>query len=106
MQEITVRQLQNFIQEGRDFNLIDIRENYEYDFGHLNCNHIHIPMDMIADKITTLDLQKDTFLMCKSGKRAAACANFLSVNLSIENIGIIKGGIEAYVNEIDSSIAI
>src|SRR5690554_3650262 len=98
MKDITVQELASALKEKKSFTLLDVRENYEYKIGHLQC--VHIPMDEIQAR------EKETYVMCKTGKRAAAVANFLCTNFNFTNIGIVIGGVEAYANEIDQSIEV
>lgn len=106
MREITVQELAEALQNNPCFTLVDVREDYEYDLGHLECKCIHIPMGEIENRIHELDNRKETIIMCKSGSRAAAVANFMHVNYDFEDIGFIIGGVEAYANEIDNSIEV
>lgn len=102
MKEITVQELATALKQDESFTLLDVREDYEYKIGHIKC--VHIPMDEIPNRANELDHSKTTYVMCRTGKRAAAVANFLATNHDFKNIGIVIGGVEAYANEIDQSI--
>lgn len=104
MKDITVQELAEALKQDFTFTLLDVRENYEYKIGHIKC--IHIPMAEIPARASELDCEKETYVMCRSGKRAAAVANFLNTNYNFSNIGIVIGGVEAYANEIDQSIEV
>ncbi|HLV42318.1 MAG TPA: rhodanese-like domain-containing protein [Brumimicrobium sp.] len=104
MKDISVQELAKVLKENKSFTLLDVRENYEYKIGHLQC--VHIPMDEVPTRANELDCEKETYVMCKTGKRAAAVANFLNTNHNFLNIGIVIGGVEAYANEIDQSIEV
>ncbi|PKR80812.1 NADH oxidase [Brumimicrobium salinarum] len=104
MKEITVQELEKAINSKTEFTLLDVRENYEYKIGHLNC--VHIPMAEIPNRAEELDNDKMTYVMCKTGKRAAAVANFLATNFKFNEIAVVCGGVEAYANEIDQSIEV
>lgn len=104
MKEITVQELAAALQKEKTFVLLDVRENYEYKIGHIACKHI--PMGEIPTRAKELDCEKETIVICRSGKRAAAVANFLNTNHDFKNIGIVIGGVEAYANEIDQSIEV
>lgn len=104
MKKISVQELSEALKGNKDFTLIDVREDYEYNVGHIQC--IHIPMNDLSERINELDCDKETYVMCKSGNRANSVANFLEVNFNFSNIGIVIGGIEAYANEIDQSLEI
>ncbi|SRR5690554_4669789 len=104
MRDISVQELAVALKQNKSFTLLDVRENYEFKIGHIAC--VHIPMDEIPKRATELDCEKETYVMCKTGKRAAAVANFLNVNFNFSKIGIVIGGVEAYANEIDQSIEV
>lgn len=104
MKDITVQELASALKQNKTFILLDVREDYEYKVGHLQC--VHIPMDEVPTRAKELDCEKITYVMCKTGKRAAAVANFLHINFNFSKIGIVIGGVEAYANEIDQSIEV
>lgn len=106
MKDITVQELAEAIKNKATFTLLDVREDYEYDFGRIKNNCIHIPMGEIADRIKEVDNTKEVYVMCQSGSRASAVANFLKANYGFLKIAIVIGGVEAYANEIDQSIKI
>lgn len=105
MKEITVENLAKELKANNAL-VIDIREDYEFQVGHIQGNVLHIPMDEVESKIQEFDKSKATYIMCRSGKRAAALTNYLCTNYDYPNLGYVLGGIEAYANEIDSSIEV
>lgn len=104
MKEITVQELAEMLKNNPSFTLLDVREDYEYELGHIDCDCKHIPMGQLAERIDELDKDKTVYVICKSGNRASAVANFIKINFGLENIGVVLGGVEAYANEIDESI--
>lgn len=104
MKDISVQQLAEALKQKKKFILLDVRENYEFKIGHIAC--MHIPMDEIPKRASELDCKKETYVICRSGKRAAAVANFLNTNHNFSKIGIVIGGVEAYASEIDQSIEV
>ena len=51
-------------------NIIDIRENYEYDEGHVK-GAKNIPMnDLIQDPEEYLDINEKYYIICHSGRRS------------------------------------
>ncbi len=69
---------------------IDVRSQAEFDAGHLDDTH-HIPHTEIADRITALNLEKDTpiRLFCRSGGRAGVAEKALKElgYTDVENVG-------------------
>lgn len=104
MKEITAQELANAIEKKETFTLLDIREPYEYEIGHLDCTHI--PMGDIPSRANELENTKTTYVICRSGKRAEAIANFLCANHNFKDIAVVAGGMTAYVEEIDHSIEV
>lgn len=104
MKDISVQEFSQKLKENTDIVILDVRENYEYELGHLDC--LHIPMADIPLQASSLDCKKETYVLCKTGKRAAAVANYLATNFNFSNIFVVIGGVETYANEIDQSIQV
>ena len=91
------------VQEGSSaYHLIDIREKYEYDLGNVGCSNI--PMGEFCSRLSELPMDKTIVLMCRSGKRAAALANFLKIDHGMSNVAILEGGIEQWKAVLDTTI--
>ena len=101
MKEITVSQLKQWRDEGKEFQLIDVREQNEIDFVSIGGEHI--PMGDIMDKRDEISDDKEVIMMCRSGKRSGAIVNALT-NQGFDNIYNLKGGILAWAKEIDPSL--
>jgi len=101
-QLITVNELKNYINNKKDFILLDVRENFELEIASI-CHSIHIPMKDIPKRINELDKNKEIIIICKSGIRSARVCEFLQKNdfLKLKNV---SGGINAWSIEIDNSI--
>lgn len=85
-----------------EFYIIDIREKYEYDFSNIQC--INIPMAELCNRIQELPKNKKIVLMCKSGKRASALGNLLTIDYALENIVVMEGGIEAWREQVEPTL--
>lgn len=105
MKDITVQELAEALKQKRSFTLLDVREPYEYEVNHID-SCIHIPMGEISERIQEVDNSKEVYVMCQSGSRASAVANFLKANYDFSKIAIVIGGVDAYVEEIDQLIKI
>ena len=104
MQIISALELHHAMQKGQEFEIVDVREPYEYDA--CNIGSVHIPMGEICNRITDLPKNKNIVIMCRSGKRAEAVANILMTDYSISNVYILDGGILAWKDQIDSNLDI
>lgn len=77
--------------------LIDIREPYELLSCKIDCPSI--PMASFADAYPSLRAYDQVVLMCQSGKRAEALANFMETEFNASNICILEGGINAWIEQ-------
>ena len=103
MQEITVQELKQKIDNGEDFQLIDVREDFEYETSNIGGQHIPLGGILIeADKISK---DKPVVVMCRSGKRSAAAIMQLEQQ-GYTNLSNLKGGILAWAEDIDPDIVV
>jgi len=84
--------------------IVDIRERYEFDFGNIGC--LNIPMDEFCSRVSELPENQQIVLMCKSGKRATALGNLLSIDFNKSDILVLEGGIQAWKNTIEPTLNI
>jgi adenylyltransferase/sulfurtransferase len=98
MKEITALELKKLIDEKKDFQLIDVREEYEFD--EANINGELIPMGVIMDNIDKISKDKQVVVHCRSGKRSATVINALEAQHGFTNLYNLKGGILAYIDEV------
>lgn len=101
MKSITVLELEKWKEEGKDFQLIDVRENEEYE--QANIDGEHIVLGTIPANIDKISKDKDVVVMCRSGKRSANAIMFLEQN-GFDNLFNLEGGILAYKAEIDETL--
>lgn len=102
MKETTVSELQQMRESGKEFQLIDVREPYEYDICNLGGELIPLGNVVVeADKI-----RKDVPVVvhCRSGARSAAAIQELEKRFGFTNLHNLKGGIIAWSKEIDPSL--
>ena len=101
MNEITVQELKEKLDKGEDFQLIDVREDFEYETSNLGGQLIPLGGILIeADKVSK---DKPVVVMCRSGKRSAAAIMQLQ-QLGYSNLYNLQGGILAWASEIDPTL--
>jgi adenylyltransferase/sulfurtransferase len=100
--EIDVHQLRNWQDSGKDFQLIDVRESFEYDIAHLG--GLLIPLGSVAQDAHKIDKERDVVIHCRSGKRSADAIRLLQELHGYNNLYNLKGGILAWAEEIDASV--
>jgi rhodanese-related sulfurtransferase len=104
MKEISVQELKEMIDKHEDFQLIDVREDFEYEMSNLGGTLIPLGGILIeADKIAK---DKPVIVQCRSGKRSAAAIMQLEQQFGMTNLYNLRGGILAWADEIDPSIQV
>jgi adenylyltransferase/sulfurtransferase len=104
VREITVQDLEKLIDQQADFDLIDVREPYEYDI--VNINGRLIPKGKIKEHVEEISRHKQVVVHCRSGKRSADVIRELQEKYGFDNLYNLKGGILAWAKEIDSSLPV
>jgi rhodanese-related sulfurtransferase len=102
MKSITVTELKEMIDKGEDFQLIDVREQSEYDAANLK--GVFIPLATIPQNVDKISKDKKVIVHCRSGKRSANAISFLENNHGYTNLYNLEGGIIAYKQQIDNSL--
>jgi len=98
MKEITATELKALKDNGADFQLIDVREEYEFD--EVNIEGELIPMGEVMNNVDKIDRNKQVVVHCRSGKRSATVIQALETQHGFTNLYNLKGGILAYIDEV------
>ena|ERR1700752_535350 len=98
MKEVTAIELKQLLDGKKDFQLIDVREEYEFD--EVNINGQLIPMGEVMENIEKISKDKQVVVHCRSGKRSATVINALEAQHGFTNLYNLKGGILAYIEEV------
>ena len=104
MKSITVTELKEMFDNKEDFQLIDVREEAEYE--NANINGLLIPLGEITSRYEEIAKDKKLIIQCRSGVRSANALNYLEQNLGYTNLYNLEGGIIAWAREIDHSIEV
>jgi adenylyltransferase/sulfurtransferase len=96
MKVITVQELKVLIDQKVDFQLIDVREPYEYEEANLG-GHL-IPLGEIPTRYAEISKDKQVIMQCRSGARSANAAMFLEQNHGYSNLFNLEGGILAWLD--------
>ena len=91
--ECDVTELKNCLQNGAG-NLIDVREYAEFAGGRVKGAKL-VPLGDIGKRYAEIDRDKPTYLMCRSGKRAAEAQRKLFA-LGFSDVRNVRGGFEAW----------
>jgi rhodanese-related sulfurtransferase len=103
MNEITVTQLAQWIEEKKDFQLIDVRETFEYEMSNLE--GLNIPLAGVLLEADKISKDKPVVIQCRSGARSAAALLQLE-NIGYTNLFNLKGGILAWAAQINPQIKV
>lgn len=103
MKEISVQELKDKMDAGEDFQLIDVREDFEYEMSNLGGELI--PLSGILIESGKIDKNKPAIIMCRSGKRSAAAIMQLEQQ-GFTDLYNLKGGILAWADEIDPEMQV
>lgn len=102
MKEISVQELKKKIDDKEDFQLIDVREEYEFEICNLNGELI--PMAYVLENVDKISREKPVIVYCKSGRRSAVIIIELEKRFGFTNLYNLKGGILEYAKEVDPSL--
>ena len=103
IKHLTATELKNKIQQGDPLFLLDVREPHEFKYASI-ANSVLIPLNQIPQRLAELDPEQEIVVICHHGMRSQQAANFLERS-GFKNIANLKGGIDAWSLECDSSVA-
>ena len=86
--DVEANNIENLV-KNKEF-LLDVREDYEYQDGHIK-GAVNLPLREILEKKDTLPKDKDIYVYCRSGHRSADAVNFLK-SLGFEKVHNVDGG--------------
>lgn len=99
--ELSVRDLKQWIDTKKDFQLIDVREPFEHDL--VNIGGELIPLSKITENEEIISHSKPVVFYCKTGIRSARAIKELLAKGYL-NLYNVTGGITAYTSDIDPSL--
>ena len=103
MKVISVQELQEKMESGEDFQLVDVREDFEYETSNLG--GVLIPLAGVLIEADKIAKDKPVVVMCRSGKRSAVAIAQLEAQ-GFTNLYNLQGGILAWAQEIDPEMQV
>ncbi|MCO6499746.1 MAG: rhodanese-like domain-containing protein [Vicingus serpentipes] len=94
---ITPKDLKEKISNKDDFQLIDVREDYE--FEDFNIGGINIPLDEVFSSLEKISKNKPVIFCCNTGKKSAAILHTVKRKLGLNNVYSLQGGVTSYLEE-------
>jgi molybdopterin/thiamine biosynthesis adenylyltransferase/rhodanese-related sulfurtransferase/molybdopterin converting factor small subunit len=100
--EISVVDFKQRIDRGDDLFILDVREPEEYELVRLPDTTL-MPLGELPRRVSELDSSREIVVHCRTGIRSAKAIEFLQ-GLGFRKLYNLKGGINAYAQEIDTSL--
>lgn len=108
MQEITVQEFKHKLDNEEKVFLLDVREPFEqYQSKIAYENSTLIPVGKLADRLNEIEEHKnrEVVCMCRSGGRSAKACKLLEQE-GFTNVKNLKGGINEWARQIDTSLPV
>ena len=102
MKTINAKEFKNLLKNNNNFQIIDIREPYEYEDGALT--NENIPLDKMMSSLNKIHKDRPVIIYCQSGKRASAIIYMLEKEYKLDNLYNLEGGYNAIMQEEYESI--
>src|SRR5881394_1324903 len=99
---ISVQELKRRMDAIEDFELIDVREPFEFEIARINGAKL-VPLGEIAERADELQREQPVVVHCHSGRRSAQAVRLLQQR-GFANVYNLEGGIDAWSNLIDPSV--
>ena len=103
MKNISPIELSNLINSNNnDYQLIDIRDDYEYDICCIGGEKIS--MYSIIKNINKLSKSKKVIIYCRTGSRSSNIIDLIEKKFQYKNIYNLEGGIMKWREDIDPTL--
>jgi adenylyltransferase/sulfurtransferase len=103
VKEITPRELAEKLARGDDFDLIDVREPFEWEIAHIEGARL-VPLSTFPGAINELDASREIVVQCKVGGRSARAADAL-LAAGFRNVWNLAGGITRWSDDVDPTVS-
>lgn len=104
VKEITVQELKFLLEDKKNIQLIDVREQFERDIANIGGKLI--PLGKIQFQLNKIEKDKQVVIYCRSGRRSAEAVKLLEEATGHVKLYNLKGGILAWAAEIDETVSI
>lgn len=102
MKSLTATQLKAKLDDGGKPVLLDVREQWEYDLGHIS-GSLHAPMPDVGQALELIDKDRETVVICHHGMRSYQVAAYLERS-GFEEVFNLDGGVDAWSRDVDPQI--
>jgi len=101
--ELSPRELAARLARGDDFELIDVREPFEWEIARIEGARLS-PLGTLAAAVPELDPSRELVLYCKGGVRSLKAARELQA-AGFARLSNVTGGISRWSEEVDPTVA-
>ena len=102
--EVSVQDMKRALEDPqRGVKVIDVREPDEHEIAHVDGATL-FPLSTLSQRFTELDPNQRYYIHCRSGVRSMKALHFLREH-GFKHLKNVRGGILAWSEEIDSSVA-
>ena len=86
---------------GDDLQLIDVREEMEFEYCHLPGSRL-IPLDELPRRAAEIRTEGPVVMICHHGVRSAHATAYLRQHLGRPNVLNLRGGVDAWAAQVDA----
>lgn len=99
IKEITADEMYEWMTKGKEFQLIDVREPYEYEIVNIGAELI--PLSCLVDQAHKISKDKKVVIHCKMGGRSKKGIMELEERFGFDNLYNLKGGVIEFISAYD-----
>ncbi len=103
IQNLSPIKIKEIIQSGEKLRLIDVREEWEYEIAKISGSEL-MPLSRFVKFVPLLNPGEKVIVYCHKGVRSLRVCSYL-FNAGFKDVINLKGGIDAWVDEVDGSIS-
>jgi adenylyltransferase/sulfurtransferase len=103
--DITPTELAARLENGEDCVLIDVREPYEWNAGHIE-QATHIPLAQLPQRLAEIPKDRDVVMICRSGARSAHAQQHLIGQHGYVRVKNLIGGMQRWARDVDPKIMV
>ncbi|MEN9443969.1 MAG: hypothetical protein RIS47_859 [Bacteroidota bacterium] len=96
--------LKSWSTDGKEFQLIDVREVHEREICHIG--GLHVPMGDIGQYISQIRNDIPVVVYCHHGQRSLYVCTILATQAGFTNLYNLEGGIDAWARMVDARVAL
>jgi adenylyltransferase/sulfurtransferase len=101
VKSLSVAEFLDLQNSDEPFQLIDVREDFEYEISNLE--GVHIPLADVEEEVDQIVSDKKVVVHCKAGGRSKKAIQLLEKEFGFSNLYNLSGGIDAYFEEVDAN---